>query len=296
MRTKKLLLPTIILVVAVLSMTIYSIATSIAKKPTITEEEFKFSVTYELDGETKTIQDVYSVRYEKNGGYADTKTRIYVGKIGNMSEGNTFYTIQEDEDGRIDLNTKLYPDYLMGDAEYDYFANEAFEPQILYYDLDETEYTDEETLAAQGVRLVSWEYPTPIENSFVFSHISIFNSEVVFPTLLISVLALLATIIFVKKEEDLVRKSIDVISTVLNFLVGVVVLPFFTICACLVDIAGDNESVLIQILYFIPALTVLSIAASVSLRRKGCGKKSLIIQIIGPVVFALILVCAMLFG
>lgn len=295
MKTKKLLLPVIILAVAVLAMTVYSLATSVAKKPTITEEQFPFSITYELNGETKTIQDVYSVRYEKNAGYTDTKTRVYVGKIGDMSEGDTFYTIQEDKDGRIVLNTKLYPDYLMGDTEYDYFSCDVFEPQILYYDLEEIEYTDEETLSEQGVKLVSWEYPTPIENSFIFSHISIFNSEVVFPTLLISVLALIAIIIFAKKEKEFVRKPIDVISTVLNYIVGALVLPFFTIFAYLIDITGDNESVLVQIMYFIPAIIVLCIAASVSLRRKGYGKKSLIIQIVGPVVFALILVVTMLF-
>lgn len=74
----------------------------------------------------------------------------------------------------------------MGDPEYDYFDDRAFEPQIFYYDEQEVEYCDEETLAAHGVKLVSFKYPTPIENSFVFSHISIFSSVVIWPTLLIA--------------------------------------------------------------------------------------------------------------
>ena len=47
-----------------------------------------------------------------------------------------------------------------------------------------------------NVKLVSFEYPTPIENSFVFSHISYFSGAVVLPTLLIALLALIATIIY----------------------------------------------------------------------------------------------------
>jgi hypothetical protein len=64
------------------------------------------------------------------------------------------------------IGTQLYADYLMGDPEYDYFDNETFEPKIYYYDENEAEYHDEETLARQGVKLISFEYPMPIENAF----------------------------------------------------------------------------------------------------------------------------------
>ena len=94
--------------------------------------------------------------------------------------------------------------------------NKDFEPRIYYYDAQETEYCDEETLAAQGVKLISFEYPTPIENSFVFSHISYFSGAVVLPTLFIALLALIATIIFVKKDKELQYKSVDIVSIVLN--------------------------------------------------------------------------------
>ena len=290
MKRKKLLLPTMILVVALIAMGVCSIINSVAKKPTVTEGEFAFSITYELDGETITIDDVYKARYDRNAGYTDTKSRIYTGKIeGIQEEGNTFYVLQEDADGSIVLNTKLYADHLMGDPMYDYFSNEVFEPQILYYDLEEIEYTDEETLSAQGVKLISWEYPAPIENSFVFSHISIFNSEITLWTLAISLVALLLTIIFVRKEKNLVRRPIDTVSTIFNVLIGVSAIPFFTILSYLMDATGDNEGIFNQVIYFISALTVLGIAASVSLRRKGYKKSALFVQFAGPVIFALIL-------
>lgn len=290
MKNKKLFLPAIILFVAILAIVVYSVVSSLAFKPTVTEGEFPFSITYELDGETVTIDEVYKARYVRNDGYADTKSRVYVGEIGNLGEGNTVYTLKKDENTRVELWTKLYPDYLMGDTKYDYFDDEAFEPQIYYYDAQEQEYSDEETLSAQGVKLVSFDYPTPIENSFVFSHISYFSGSVVLPTLLIALLALIAAIIFVRKEKELKYKAIDIVSIVLNFIISFTLIPFVSILALFIDIEGGGPELYFQVLYFIPALSVLCVATSVALRRKGYGVKSLIAELIGPAVFAVYLI------
>ena len=290
MKNKKLLLPTIILISAVLLMAVYSVVTSIAKKPTITEGEFPFSITYELDGETVTINDVYRAHYIGNDGYADTLTRCYVGGIDGLGGENTLYTLKKGDNTRIELWTHFYADYLMGDPEYEYFDDEPFEPRIYYYDENETEYHDEETLAAQGVKLISFEYPTPIENSFVFSHISYLSGAVVLPALLIALLALIVIIIFVRKEKELKYKAIDIVSIVLNFIIGIMYMGFVTILALLIDIEGGGPELYYQIMYFIPALSVLCIAASVALCRKGHSVKSLIAGLIGPAVFALYLI------
>jgi urease gamma subunit len=178
----------------------------------------------------------------------------------------------------------------MGDSEYDYFDYEAFEPRIYYYDAEETEHYDEETLLAQGVKLISFEYPTPIENSFVFSHLSYFNGGVVLPTLLIALLAVIATIIFVRKEKELKLRAIDVVSIILNFVIGFTVIPFVSILAIFIDIEGGGPELYYQVLYFIPALSMLCIAASVALRRKGYGVKALITELVGPIVFTLYLI------
>ena len=260
---------------------------------TVTEGEFPFSITYELDGETVTIEDVYKVHYVRNDGYADTKSRVYAGELKSSGEDDTLYTLKKDENTRVELWTHFYADYLMGDTEYDYFDDEPFEPRIYYYDAQETEYYDEETLAAQGVKLISFEYPTPIENSFVFSHISHFSGAVVLPTLLISLLALLAIIIFVRKEKELKYKAVDVVSIVFNWIIGTVYMGFVTILALLIDIEGGGPEFYYQITYFIPAVSVLCIAASVALRRKGYGVKALIAEFIGPAVFVVhLIVCS----
>ncbi len=290
MKNKKLFLSAIILVVAILAIVVYSVVSSIALKPTITEGEFPFSITYELDGKTVTIDEIYKARYVRNDGYADTKGRVYVGEIGNLGEDNTVYTLKKDENTRVELWTHFYPDYLMGDSEYDYFDYEAFEPRIYYYDAEETEHYDEETLLAQGVKLISFEYPTPIENSFVFSHLSYFNGTVVLPTLLIALLAVIATIIFVRKEKELKLRAIDVVSIILNFVIGFTVIPFVSILAIFIDIEGGGPELYYQVLYFIPSLSMLCIAASVALRRKGYGVKALITELVGPIVFTLYLI------
>ena len=290
MKSKKVFLPIIIIIAAILAIIAYSVISSIAQKPAVTEGEFPFSITYELDGETVTINEIYKVRYDRNAGYADTKTRVYVGEIGDMGEDNTVYTLKKDENTRIELWTYLYPDYMMGDPNGDYFDREAFEPKIYYYDAEEQEFSDEETLAAQGVKLISFEYPKPIENSFVFSHISYFSGAVVLPTLLIAFLTLVLTIIFVKKEKELKYKAIDIISIVLNFIIGSVYMVFVTILALFIDIEGGGPELYYQVLYFIPALSVLCIAASVALRRKGYGVKALITELIGPAFFLVYLV------
>ena len=295
MNNKKIPLQGIILLAAVVIIAVFSVVSSIAKKPTVTEQDFEFSITYELDGETVTIDDVYKAKYVGNGGYADTKSRNYVGEIGNMGEGNVFFTLKSDENGRIVLHTNFYADYLMGDTEYGYFDNEPFQPQIFYYDSQEIEYADSETLLSHGAKLISYEYPSPIENSFVFSHISYFSGAVVFPTVLIALAALIAILIFVKKEDGLNYGMADKISIVFNFIIGFTLVPFVTVLAVFIDITGGGPELYRQVLYFIPCLSVLCIAASVSLRRKGSGKKSILAEFIGPIVFAIYLIICIIF-
>lgn len=95
MKNKKLLLPTVILVVAIVAIAVYSVISSIAFKPTVTEGEFPFSITYELDGERVTIDDVYKVHYVRNDGYADTKSRVYAGELKSSGEDGTLYTLKK---------------------------------------------------------------------------------------------------------------------------------------------------------------------------------------------------------
>lgn len=291
MISKKHFIPIIILVAVVLLTAASSVVTSIALKPTVTEHEFPFSVTYELNGETKIIQGVYVVRYDGNGGYNDSKTRTYVGEF---KGGDTDCILYTEDDTRIELETKLYADYLMGDPLYDYFEDDVYEPKLWYYDAFETAYDDAETLAAHGVKLVSWEYPEPIDNAFVFSHFSRMNGAVILWTTLVGILGMIAMLIFVKRSTDLSRKPIDIVSMVLNILIGVFAMPVIAFLSWIFDVTGDNDHLFNQMLYFTPALTLFGITLSIAMRRKGFAVSSLLVQLIGPAVFGIMMLIGLL--
>jgi hypothetical protein len=289
MKKGKLFLPTIIIVAAIVMTMVSVMIAGISLKPIVTEGEFPFSITYELDGQTVTIHDVYQVHYDADEAY---KYRVYVGEIQNKEEDNTYYTLKTEENGRIELWTRFYADYLMGDPEYDYFDEEPFEPVIYYYDAQETESHDEETLAEHGVKLISFDYPEPIKNSLRFSHMVMPEAEVVLPSMIIAFLALIATLIFVKKDQDYVRKPINIITIVFNFIIGLIVLPFFTVIAGLLNALGDVGDVMNLITYLLPALTILGLTASIGLRRKLYGKSALAVQFISSAAFAIIMIIA----
>lgn len=287
MKNKKLFVPAVLIGAALAAMALCAVIIGISFKPMVLEQSFPFSITYELNGTTETMSEVYEVHYVRNDGYADTKTRVYEGRIaGTENDDGAWYTLSEGPDGRIVLITKLYADYLMGDSEYDYFDDEPFAPQILYYDDQEIEYTDEETLAAHGVKLVGWEYPAPVENSFVFSHISHMSNAVVIPMVLIALLTLIAFLVFVKKDREPDKKPLSMVSVILNFVVFIAAVPVLTIYGIFVDINGGSAEWLHQMTYLLAPLTILGIAASIGLRRKGYDKSSCLVQFAGPVLLA----------
>ena len=283
-------MPTVILSAAMSIMVLYSVFTSIAKKPTIAEKDFPFSITYEINGKTDTVEGVYSARYTGNGGYVSSTARLYDGEIISQREDvDTSFILSETDTETIILHTNFLADYLMGDAAYDYFSYEPFAPSLVYYEhLENNAYTEPQDLMDRGIRIVSWDYPEPIENTFVFSHISYLTSEAVIPLAAIAAAALLSVILLVKKEKELGKQKMDILAVVCNFLVALICVPFFTICGIFSDINGSTPELTHQLLYLLPSITIMSLAASVSLRRKGFRKVGFIAQFIGPVVFTLL--------
>ena len=291
MKTKKLVFTSLVLVVAVIAMIVYGAVTNVAKKPTIAQKDFPFSITYELNGKTEKVEGVFSVAYVGNGGYVETTDRLYEAEfICQQEDFDTSNILYEDEDGVIMLHTNFYADYMMGDAQYNYLVGDVFQPVIEYGDREGNQYSDEKTLMEHGVKLIDWEYPEPVENTFVFSHISYMNGEVVIPFVLIAMAALLLILLFVKKEKELAKTQLDKISLILNIAIGVIVVPLTAICGMFMDITGSNPEPAYQIMYLVAPITLLGLAASIALRRKGYSKSSFFAQWAGPVVFGLDLV------
>ena len=288
MKKHKLFLPILILVIALLAMAVFAMVSNIALKPTITAHEFPFSITYELDGVTETVDAVCAVTYAGNGGYVKATTRQYEEKYISQREniGSAFEIFVGDECS-ITLFTRIYPDYLMGDPEYDYFDDTVYEPILSYSNWATGETIEGLELPEQGAKIISWELPEPIENSFEFSHIAHMSGADVFPFMLIAVVAMIAMMIFVKRDKTVPMKPIDKISLVLNIAVAVVCIPIVSAYGLFMDINGSEAAFSHQMGYLAPAFLVLALAASLGLRRRGYHKSGLIVQFAGPVYFGL---------
>jgi hypothetical protein len=112
------------------------------------------------------------------------------------------------------------------------------------------------------------------------------SSEAVLFTSAIAIVALLLCLICVKRDREQTVKPEDKIGVVLNLLVAAVAFPFILIVSAFSEILGET-SVMQQLLYLTPALTVAGLSASVVLRRRGYSPASFLIQFVGPVLFLL---------
>ena len=286
MNTKNLRKAKIILAVYLLAtLTLLLLGYSV-RKPEVTQQEFPFTVTYSYQGETKTISDVFVGEYVRTAKYLGDDSVIWYGYIQDHNRlESDFYRVGETDGQTFSINLNLEPGYLMGDPRY---ADSVCQPSGVCHSFDGTNdvtVTDPDELAQFGLSIVSWDYPEPIENTFSFGGISL-SSEASFYTAAIAIAALLACMVVIKKDREIVYRKLDKVSTVLNFLIVIVAFPFIFMVSALSEIVAD-VSLWQQILYATPALTVLGVAASVALRRCGYGKRSLFIQFAGPILFVI---------
>lgn len=256
------------------------------QKPRVARQEFPFSITYSYQGKTKTISDVYVGEYARGAKYLGDDAVAWYGYIKDHDRlESDFYRIGEIGGQAFSINLNIEPGYLMGDPKY---AGSACQPSGVCHSFDGTNditVTDAAELEKLGFSMISWEYPEPIENAFSFGGVSL-SSEAVMYTAFIAIAALLACMILIKKDKDIVYSKLDKVSIVLNFLIAIPAFPFIFIVSALSEIVADT-SIWQQILYLAPALTVLGIGASVSLRRMGHKNLGFLIQFAGPAVFAL---------
>ena len=256
------------------------------QKPKVAQQEFPFTITYSYQGETQTISDVYIGEYVRSAKYLGDDSLAWYGYIKDHNRlESDFYRIGEINGQAFSINLNIEPGYLMGDPK---FAGSVCQPTGVCHSFDGTNditVTDPAELEMLGFSIVNWEYPKPIENAFSFGGISL-SSEATIYTAAIAVLALLACMILIKKDKELTYGTLDKISILLNILVIVIGFPFILIVSSLSEILAEVSPIQ-QLLYFSPALTVIGIAASVTLRRMGHKNLGFLIQFAGPAVFAL---------
>ena len=265
--------------------------TGIVKTPAITEQDFHYSATYQLHGETKTLEGIYRCRFKYTGRGISPLTRYYEGfYLSDPLAGDPkAHTIAKQDDLELHIVFSFHNDYLMGDGDSGERYSDAIpDPYLAAYDEMGVEYTDPEILEKFGAELLSWETPQPIENTFVFRGFSILHSDSMLAMLFVGVLVIIASMIFVKRDKNISYKFIDKISIALNFLVVLVAIPLGTLVVAFMPIYVSGDEFVYQADLCVPAITAFTVAASIALRRKGFHKAGCFIQLLGPALFMLL--------
>ncbi|WP_407453779.1 hypothetical protein [Methanobrevibacter sp.] len=137
-------------------------------KPQITESEFPFEIVYEIDGQVITVNDVYVCEFDGfdwNEGVG--KHRKWKGYI--KSSGAEELVLLEDGDLKLAVSVG-FPEYYMSDQSITQIKE--LTPSIYYIKPNELGGTtsgslDIEPLLEQyKLKLVSWNFSEPIQNSF----------------------------------------------------------------------------------------------------------------------------------
>ena len=293
MKKKSLKLPIIIIAVGIIIAIVASLLLSMQKSPTVTKQDFNFSITYKLDGETKTLNGVYSSRFTGFGGNGvDPLCRYYEGtyKVEGEDDGDRCFTIDEKDGYKLYIVALLNDYYLMGDEENESYDSYIEGPTLEAEDKDSNQYGESELPDVFDAEIVSFEYPTPIENTFRFAGFSGLyetNTEVM---TLVGILTLILCMIFVKKGDGVEYGVLDNINIALNFAMMFFMFPIIYIAAIFIQAYPTGPDWIYQAFLCIPQIIPFSVAASLSLRRKGFRKIGFFIQFLAPALEVIVVV------
>ena len=139
-------------------------------KPEIREGEFDFSLTYEVDGESKKIEGTYVCRYDGVSRNIDGVSRDWTGYIKNHDDF-TEYEIKTTDDGIIMVSLDIRPEFFMSDP--DYINNYDIVPEPYFYITSGDESIEDPTnevffdyYSGDDVKVISFEYDQPIANTY----------------------------------------------------------------------------------------------------------------------------------
>ena len=137
--------------------------------PEVKEGRFNFSVTYLINGEEKNYSGVYVCKYKGIHVTLVGSSRMWDGYIDGTDNYGLIEIQKTNDDGVIYIDFGFYPQYFMSDIEYN---NQIPQPYLLVsYTNEETGemswFGDEEEIVKKyGVKIISYDYDEPIQNSF----------------------------------------------------------------------------------------------------------------------------------
>ena len=292
--------PSIAIILFAITMVAYMAATLIfcyKTKPEVTKGEFPFSITYEYEGETKTLSGVLKCEFSSSSTILTYHNRYWNEEIVYDNPENVEYPfiLKQDEKSRLEVHENMSAGYFMGDPLYkDYYEGYGYDgvaPRISYYDYKNDMFLEDanqnEILESIDFEIIDFTYEEPIENSFSFSGIRYKADNIVIFAGILLVFFILC-LIFVRKEKEHPYSRLDKAGIGLNFLVGIVAVPFITFTCMMFGIVESNIELINQLVYNIPSITILCLALSVVFRRRGHSKTGFFIQFGGILPFALI--------
>ncbi len=293
MKIKVLKVPAIIISIGIIIAIAANLLVSMQKMPTVTKQDFDFSITYKLDGETKTINGVYSCRFTGFGANGiDPLCRYYENryKVEGEIDGDRCFTIAEMDGYTLYIVALLNDSYLMGDKDNDSYNSYSEGPTLEAEDKDGNQYDETELPDVFDAEIISFDYPEPIENSFYFTGFSGLYVTGTGVMTLVGILTLILCMIFVRKGVGLKYRALDIVGIALNFAAILFALPIIFIASVFVQAYPIGPDWLYQAYLCIPQIIPFSIAASVSLRRKGFRKSGFYIQFLAPAIEVIITV------
>ena len=154
-------------------------------EPSVKEGKFNFSVTYEVDGETQTVAGVFACEFVEvvfalDGSYIEWDSYVEDTELANRLEANRGYLLLKTcDDGVIYLDLNLSAKYFMADPNYGNANANTDEVNLrisprLFMEYSDTKgeelgvwWSDDATvLESYGVKVISYEYDAPIENTY----------------------------------------------------------------------------------------------------------------------------------
>ena len=139
-------------------------------KPEIKNGEFDFALTYEVDGEIKNIEGTYVCKFDGTSRELDGVSRDWIGYIKDH-DNYTEYEIKTTDEGMIMISLDIRPEFFMSDPDYIDNYDIVPEPYVFITSGDPTieDPTNEVTFdyySGDDVKIISFEYDEPIENTY----------------------------------------------------------------------------------------------------------------------------------
>ena len=156
------------LLTAIIAMMLMGCGSSLPH-PEVKDGKFDVSVTYELNGEIKTLDLVYVCEYDGVKRTMEwTSYRAWNGHFEGYEPGEVIDIFNAEDGSRIVFCFLIYAEYFMGEPDYlDDFNPQVKVERIYFEDGVEWSDSDQELISKDyGIRIIDIDYDDPIKNTF----------------------------------------------------------------------------------------------------------------------------------